>query len=129
MPHHHPCYCTDITKNSSPISKTLLLLAMSISLADTSQGGGGWSNFFFWWFWKKKIITNSYFTFFYVYMSKCRQFEGLSTGIFTWTIPNHTIKLQHNNKNKKINTCFNCISDFIIFLVQTLFTKNKITRQ
>ena len=37
MPHHHPCYCTDITKNSSPISKTLLLLAMSISLADTSQ--------------------------------------------------------------------------------------------
>ena len=27
-------------------------------------------------------------------MSKCRQFEGLSTGIFTWTIPNHTIKLQ-----------------------------------
>ena len=27
-------------------------------------------------------------------MSKYRQFEGLSTGIFTWTIPNHTIKLQ-----------------------------------
>ena len=53
-----------------------------------------WSNFFFRWFWKKKIITNSYFIFFYVYMSKCRQFEGLSTGIFTWTIPNHTIKLQ-----------------------------------
>ena len=43
----------------------------------------------------KKIITNSYFHFFFnVYMSKCRQFEGLSTGIFTWTIPNHTIKLQ-----------------------------------
>ena len=40
MPHHHPCYCTDITKNSSPISKTLLLLAMSISLADTSQRKG-----------------------------------------------------------------------------------------
>ena len=36
MPHHHPCYIrgrgrhTDITKNSSPISKTLLLLAMSM---------------------------------------------------------------------------------------------------
>ena len=43
----------------------------------------------------KKIIANSYiFFFFNVYMSKCRQFEGLSTGIFTWTIPNHTIKLQ-----------------------------------
>ena len=27
MPHHHP---VDITKNSSPISKTLLLLAMSM---------------------------------------------------------------------------------------------------
>ena len=40
MPHHHPCYCTDITKNSSPISKTLLLLAMSFSLADTSREKG-----------------------------------------------------------------------------------------
>ena len=40
---------------------------------------------------EKKIITNSYFM---IIMSKCRQFEGLSTGIFTWTIPNHTIKLQ-----------------------------------
>ena len=27
-------------------------------------------------------------------MLKCRQFEGLSTGIFTSPIPNHTIKLQ-----------------------------------
>ena len=34
MPHHHPCYCTDSTKKSSSISKTLLLLVMSISLAD-----------------------------------------------------------------------------------------------
>ena len=32
--------------------------------------------------------------FFYVYMSKCRQFEGLSTGMSILTIPNHTIKLQ-----------------------------------
>ena len=55
---------------------------------------GGWSFFFFPVVLEKKIITNSYFTFFYVYMSKCRQFEGLSTGIFTSTIPNHTIKLQ-----------------------------------
>ena len=44
----------------------------------------------FWSFWKK-IITNSYFN---VYMSKCRQFEGLSTGMSILTIPNHTIKLQ-----------------------------------
>ena len=49
---------------------------------------GEWSIFFPRWFWKK----NS--PFFNVYMSKCMQFEGLSTGIFTWTIPNHTIKLQ-----------------------------------
>ena len=27
-------------------------------------------------------------------MSKCRQFEGLSTGMAILTIPNHTIKLQ-----------------------------------
>ena len=27
-------------------------------------------------------------------MSKCRQFEGLSTGMFILTIPNHTINLQ-----------------------------------
>ena len=27
-------------------------------------------------------------------MSKCRQFEGLSTGMSILTIPNHTIKLQ-----------------------------------
>ena len=58
-------------------------------------GGGGLVHFFFSVVLEKKIITNSYFTFFFnVYMSKCRQFEGLSTGIFTWTIPNHTIKLQ-----------------------------------
>ena len=31
---------------------------------------------------------------FYVYMSKCRQFKGLSTGMSKLTIPNHTIKLQ-----------------------------------
>ena len=43
---------------------------------------------------EEKIITNSYFFFFYVYMSKCRQFKGLSTGMVIWTIPNHTIKLQ-----------------------------------
>ena len=41
-------------------------------------------HFFCWWFW---IITT------YVYMSKCRQFKGLSTGMVR-TIPNHTIKLQ-----------------------------------
>ena len=50
-------------------------------------------SFFSRWFWKKKIITNSYFIF-YVYMSKCRQFEGLSTGMSIPTIPNHTMKLQ-----------------------------------
>ena len=73
-------------------------------------GGGGGARFFFRWFWLKKIITNSYFIFFYVYMSKCRQFEGLSTGKFTWTIPNHTIKLQLHRprhlifkQKKKIN--------------------------
>ena len=55
---------------------------------------GGVDQFFFVWFWKKKIITNSYFIFFYVFMSKCRQFEGLSTGMSILTIPNHTIKLQ-----------------------------------
>ena len=27
-------------------------------------------------------------------MSKCRQFQGLSTGVSILTIPNHTIKLQ-----------------------------------
>ena len=27
-------------------------------------------------------------------MSKCRQFQGLSTGMSILTIPNHTIKLQ-----------------------------------
>ena len=46
-------------------------------------------------------------------MSKCRQFEGLSTGMSILTIPNHTIKLQlhqprhliihkKNHKKKKI---------------------------
>ena len=30
----------------------------------------------------------------YVYMSKCRQFQGLSTGMSILTIPIHTIKLQ-----------------------------------
>ena len=56
---------------------------------------GGWTFFFSRWFWKKKIRTNSYFiSFFYVYMSKCRQFQGLSTGMSILTIPNHTIKLQ-----------------------------------
>ena len=64
-------------------------------LALKGGGGGGVGPiFFFGGFGRKKIIANSYFTFFYVYMSKCRKFEGLSTGIFTWTIPNHTIKLQ-----------------------------------
>ena len=56
------------------------------------------------------MITNSYFTFFFnVYMSKCRQFEGLSTGIFRWTRPDHTIKLYSStgrgtsySNNKKI---------------------------
>ena len=44
---------------------------------------------------EKKIIINSYFIlFFNVYMSKCRQFKGLSTGVSILTIPNHTIKLQ-----------------------------------
>ena len=55
-------------------------------------GGGGGVQFFFFGGFEKKyhnLIHTSY-----VYMSKCRQFEGLSTGIFTWTIPNHTIKLQ-----------------------------------
>ena len=56
---------------------------------------GGWYTFFFSGGFGKKIITNSYiFFFFNVYMSKCRQFEGLSTGIFRWTRPDHTIKLQ-----------------------------------
>ena len=41
---------------------------------------------------EKQFILHLFF--FNVYMSKCRQFEGLSTGIFTWTVPNHTIKLQ-----------------------------------
>ena len=50
--------------------------------------------FFFLVLLEKKIITNSYFIFFYVYMSKCRQFKGLSTGMSKLTIPNHTIKLQ-----------------------------------
>ena len=43
----------------------------------------------------KKNITNSYFILFlcfYVYMSKCRQFEGLSIGVFILTIPNDTIR-------------------------------------
>ena len=57
-------------------------------------GGGGRAIFFFSVVLEKKIMTNSYFTFFYVYMSKCRQFEGLSTGVFRWTRPDHTIKLQ-----------------------------------
>ena len=59
-------------------------------------------------------------SFFYVYMSKCRQFEGFSTGMVILyyifvvvvcmvilTIPNHTIKLQlhrrgtpHHSKKK-----------------------------
>ena len=57
---------------------------------------GGLDHFFFVGGFGKKIITNSYFIFFFfnVYMSKCRQFKGLSTGVLIWTIPNHTIKLQ-----------------------------------
>ena len=59
---------------------------------------------------EKKIITNSYFIFFLMFMSKCRQFKGLSTGMSILTIPNHTIKLQLHQprhliilkKNKKI---------------------------
>ena len=30
----------------------------------------------------------------HLFFSKCRQFEGLSTGMFILTISNHTIKLQ-----------------------------------
>ena len=41
---------------------------------------------------KSKLIHTS--PFFYVYMSKCRQFKGLSIGMSILTIPNHTIKLQ-----------------------------------
>ena len=41
---------------------------------------------------KSQLIHTS--SFFYVYMSECRQFKGLSTGMSILTIPNHTIKLQ-----------------------------------
>ena len=57
-------------------------------------------------------------------MSKCRQFEGLSTGMSTLTIPNHTIKLplhraRHPIIKKKIhkknNTClFSCLSGVLV---------------
>ena len=58
---------------------------------------------------EEKIITNSYFILFYVYMSKCRQFEGLSTGMLILTIPNHTMKLQlHQPRHLIIKT--NCLS-------------------
>ena len=71
------------------------------------------------------MITISYFIFFYVYMSKCRQFEGLSTGMSILTIPNHTIKLQlhqprhliiiHKKNHKKKNTClFSCLSGVLV---------------
>ena len=56
---------------------------------------GGVDHFFFFFLVvleKKSYVTNSYI-YFYVYTSKCRQFEGLSTGLFILTIPNHTIKL------------------------------------
>ena len=61
---------------------------------------------------------------FFFFMSKCRQFEGLSTGIFTWTIPNHTIKLQlhrprhliiRRKKKKKILVySFSCLSGVLV---------------
>ena len=54
---------------------------------------GGLDHFYFLVILGKKIITKSYFIFFYVYTSKCRQFKGLSTGMSILTIPNHTIKL------------------------------------
>ena len=51
-------------------------------------------------------------------MSKCRQFEGLSIGMFILTIPNHTIKLQLHRpslKKKKKNTClFSCLSGVLV---------------
>ena len=60
------------------------------------------------------------YLFFHAYMSKCRQFQGLSTGMSVLTIPNHTIKLQ-------LTSFF-----FLIFLVCFFFvfsTKKKKTRQ
>ena len=64
-------------------------------LIQTSGQGGDRTIFFLVVLERKKIITNSYFIFFFnVFMSKCRQFKGLSTGMVIWTIPNHTIKLQ-----------------------------------
>ena len=57
----------------------------------TFPNKGGSEYFFFLVVLEKKIIL---YLFFYVCMSKCRQFKGLSTGMSILTIPNHTIKLQ-----------------------------------
>ena len=90
-------------------------------------GGGGGPLFFPSGFGRKKIITNSYI---YVYMSKCRQFQGLSTGMSILTIPNHTIKLQLNRLrhliikkkiHKKNNNClFSCLSGVLVEWPQML---------
>ena len=47
-------------------------------------------------------------------MSKCRQFQGLSTGMSTLTIPNHTIKLQlHRPRHPIIHIKKNQIKYFV----------------
>ena len=57
----------------------------------------------------------------FIAMSKCRQFQGLSTGMSILTIPNHTIKLQLHRRRqliikKKIHkkNKFSCLSGVLV---------------
>ena len=82
------------------VAALLACLSTSQLLVSQLRGGGGGGGveeggpFFSRLLWEK---NHNYFIlhlFFNVYMSKGRQFKGLSTGMFILTIPNHTFKLQ-----------------------------------
>ena len=81
-------------------------------------------SFFFRWFWKKKIITNSYFTFFFMFI--CQNVGNLKGFLLVYLLGLYLITLSSysstgrgtsysNNKKIKSNTClFNCLSGVLV---------------